>query len=70
MPQEGNRTLSQAVRGSGLSAPEMPEWKKASFGKAPTYGKRTDLSIVEQRRVPPIFKLKEQLRRRSRRTAS
>ena len=42
--------------------PEMPEWKKVSFGgvKA-SYGKKTQLSILEQRQGLPIYKLRENL---------
>lgn len=40
----------------------MPEWMKhvTAGGKA-TYGKRTNLSIKEQRESLPIFKLKNEL---------
>ena len=42
--------------------PEMPEWKKASFGGGrAAYGKKTNLSIVEQRQSLPIYKLRENL---------
>lgn len=39
--------------------PEMPEWKRVSFGGA--YGKKTSLSILEQRQGLPIYKLRENL---------
>ena len=42
--------------------PEMPEWKKVSFGGVrAAYGKKTNLSIVEQRQGLPIFRLRENL---------
>lgn len=42
--------------------PEAPEWWKASFGGAKvSYGKKTSLSIVQQRQNLPIFKLKSEL---------
>lgn len=42
--------------------PEMPEWKKVSFGGVrAAYGKKTNLSIVEQRQGLPIYKLRENL---------
>ncbi|XP_064401685.1 ATP-dependent RNA helicase DHX8-like isoform X2 [Halichondria panicea] len=42
--------------------PEMPEWKKASFGgNKASYGKKTPLSLLEQRQGLPIYKLKENL---------
>ena len=40
---------------------DVPEWKKATFGKKVSYGKRTDLTIVEQRKGLPIYQLKAQL---------
>ena len=42
--------------------PEMPEWKKVSFGGVrAAYGKKTNLSILEQRQGLPIYKLRENL---------
>lgn len=49
-----------------LTAPagsqDLPEWKKAvtAGGKA-TFGKRTNMSILEQRQSLPIYKLKDEL---------
>lgn len=44
------------------SAQDLPEWKKAvtAGGKA-TFGKRTNMSILEQRQSLPIYKLKDEL---------
>ena len=41
---------------------DLPEWKKAVFGggKA-SFGKKTDLSIIEQRQSLPIYKFKDEL---------
>ncbi len=39
----------------------MPEWKKDAFGKAPTFGKRSSLTMKEQRESLPIFKLRSEL---------
>ena len=40
----------------------MPEWKKVSFGGVrAAYGKKTNLSILEQRQALPIYKLRENL---------
>lgn len=55
------RALAQELRGVGLGAMEMPEWKKAALGKAPTFGIRDNRSIKEQRESLPIFKLREPL---------
>ena len=42
--------------------PELPEWKKASFGgNKASYGRRTTLSILEQRHGLPIYKLRDNL---------
>ena len=42
--------------------PEMPEWKRVSFGGVrAAYGKKTNLSILEQRQGLPIYKLRENL---------
>ncbi|KAK9208431.1 hypothetical protein WN944_000785 [Citrus x changshan-huyou] len=61
MPETGERHLAQELRGVGLSARDMPEWKKNAYGKAFTFGQRSKLSIQEQRRSLPIFKLKNEL---------
>ena len=55
------RALAQELRGIGLGAVEVPEWKKASLGKAPTFGIQDNRSIKEQRESLPIFKLRDQL---------
>lgn len=40
----------------------LPEWKRKAFGgNQVSYGKKTELSILQQRESLPIFKLKEQL---------
>ena len=61
MPEGGERHLAQELRGVGLSAYDQPEWKKDAFGKAPTYGQRSKLSMQEQRQSLPVFKLKREL---------
>ncbi|XVF73182.1 hypothetical protein PTKIN_Ptkin12aG0180500 [Pterospermum kingtungense] len=61
MPETGERHLAQELRGVGMSAYDMPEWKKDAFGKALTFGQRSDLSIQEQRQSLPIYKLKKEL---------
>ena len=41
---------------------DIPEWKKHAFGgNKASYGKKTAMSILEQRESLPIYKLKEQL---------
>lgn len=61
MPETGERHLAQELRGVGLSAYDMPEWKKDAYGKALTFGQRSKLSIQEQRHSLPIYKLKKEL---------
>uniref|UniRef100_A0A6N2K9R9 RNA helicase n=1 Tax=Salix viminalis TaxID=40686 RepID=A0A6N2K9R9_SALVM len=61
MPETGERHLAQELRGVGLSAYDMPEWKKDAFGKALTFGQRSKLSMQEQRQSLPIYKLKKEL---------
>ncbi|KZV21612.1 ATP-dependent RNA helicase [Dorcoceras hygrometricum] len=61
MPETGERHLAQELRGVGLSAYDMPEWKKDAYGKALTFGQRSKLSLQEQRQSLPIYKLKNEL---------
>ena len=45
-----------------VAPPELPEWKKASFGgNKASYGRKTQLSILEQRQGLPIYKLRNNL---------
>ena len=42
--------------------PELPEWKRVSFGgNKASYGRKTSLSILEQRHGLPIYKLRNEL---------
>ncbi|XP_021747081.1 probable pre-mRNA-splicing factor ATP-dependent RNA helicase DEAH5 [Chenopodium quinoa] len=61
MPETGERHLAQELRGVGLSAYDMPEWKKEAYGKALAFGQKSKLSIQEQRNSLPIYKLKKEL---------
>ncbi|KAJ3112717.1 DEAH-box ATP-dependent RNA helicase prp22 [Phlyctochytrium bullatum] len=61
MPAPGERLFSQDLRGYGQLEPNIPEWKKKTFGAATTFGKVTNLSIKEQRESLPIYKLRDQL---------
>ncbi|KAM5582342.1 putative pre-mRNA-splicing factor ATP-dependent RNA helicase DEAH5 [Rosa sericea] len=61
MAQNGERHLAQELRGVGLSAYDMPEWKKDTYAKAMSFGKRSSLSIQEQRNSLPVYKLREEL---------
>ncbi|KAJ0881939.1 putative RNA helicase [Helianthus annuus] len=61
MPESGERHLAQELMGVGLSAYDMPDWKKDSFGTTLTFGQRSKLSLQEQRQSLPIHKLKKEL---------
>ncbi|XP_047148296.1 probable pre-mRNA-splicing factor ATP-dependent RNA helicase DEAH5 [Vigna umbellata] len=60
MPEKGERHLAHELRGVGLSAFDMPEWKRNS-GKSISFGPKSKLSIPEQRRSLPIYRLKNEL---------
>ena len=45
----------------GLGTYEMPDWKNAAMGKAPTFGINDARTMKEQRESLPIFKLRDQL---------
>ncbi|XP_053202903.1 ATP-dependent RNA helicase DHX8-like [Panonychus citri] len=61
MEENESRGLAANARSSN-SVPELPEWKKhISGGTKASYGKKTQLSIIEQRESLPIFKLKDEL---------
>ena len=50
------------MRGVGLANEDMPEWKRATFGgNKASYGKKTNLTILEQRQGLPIYKLRQEL---------
>uniref|UniRef100_A0A6B2EC10 RNA helicase n=1 Tax=Phlebotomus kandelakii TaxID=1109342 RepID=A0A6B2EC10_9DIPT len=62
LPEEDSRALAANVRGIGMSTQEVPEWKKHVIGgKKSSFGKKTDMSLIEQRQSLPIFKLREDL---------
>ena len=50
------------MRGIGVMPVDIPEWKRYTCGgNQVSYGKKTELSLLQQRESLPIFKLKEQL---------
>ncbi len=61
MAQAADKVFAQDLRGNaiGQKAAEIPTWKEAN--KAVTYGKITSLSIQDQRKTLPIYKLRDQL---------
>jgi ATP-dependent RNA helicase DHX8/PRP22 len=58
---QDDRQLAAEVKSTGLAARDVPEWKQKAFGKATAYGQRSSLSIAQQRKGLPIYKLREQL---------
>lgn len=65
-PVKGDSSVFYADVKAGIlpnsNAPnELPEWKRATFGKNPTLGRITTLSIKEQRESLPIFQFREEL---------
>jgi ATP-dependent RNA helicase DHX8/PRP22 len=63
MAGPGQRKFATDLRNAqSSSAPEaMPEWKRIAQGKEQSLGKRTSLSIKEQRESLPVFKFRDQL---------
>ena len=62
MPNRDAQTSSQSKGGAGTILADIPEWKRQAFGgKKASYGRKTELSIMEQRESLPIYKLKDQL---------
>lgn len=63
-PLPEDETKLNSARGIGLQSQDLPEWKKHVIGgKKSSFGKKTNLSILEQRQSLPIYKLKEELRK-------
>ncbi|XP_034563460.1 ATP-dependent RNA helicase DHX8-like [Notolabrus celidotus] len=62
MPDYEGRQIAANMRGIGAMPPDLPAWKRYAFGgNQVSYGKKTELSILQQRESLPIYKLKEQL---------
>jgi len=63
MAQGQDKIFAQDLRGNilGQKASEVPQWKQETFNKATTFGKITSLSIGDQRKSLPIYKLRDPL---------
>ncbi|WWC59905.1 uncharacterized protein I303_102467 [Kwoniella dejecticola CBS 10117] len=61
MANQNERQFASDIKGNllGQKASQLPAWKAAN--KVVSYGKITSLSIQEQRRSLPIYKLRDQL---------
>lgn len=63
MSKDTDKLFAQDLRGNlrGQQAGAEPAWKQATFNKATTFGEHTSLSIQDQRKSLPIYKLRDQL---------
>jgi hypothetical protein len=62
LPEGGKRHLAADMKGLGSEQKDMPEWQRASLGGTKvSYGKKTTMSIIEQRESLPIYALKREL---------
>jgi ATP-dependent RNA helicase DHX8/PRP22 len=61
MAQEQDKVFAQDLRGNIMGQNNAAQWKEQTFNKATTYGKITSLSIQDQRKSLPIYKLREPL---------
>ncbi|KIJ66187.1 hypothetical protein HYDPIDRAFT_86464 [Hydnomerulius pinastri MD-312] len=63
MAKESEKMFAQDLRGNlrDQKAGEVPKWRESTFNKATTYGEITSLSIQDQRKSLPIYKLREPL---------
>ncbi|OAP62716.1 hypothetical protein AYL99_01943 [Fonsecaea erecta] len=53
--------LRQAQQQSSRAIEAVPEWKRATQGKNQSYGRRTDMTIKQQRESLPVFHFRKQL---------
>lgn len=63
MSQQSDKVFAQDMRGNqmGQKQNEAPGWRQQTFNKATTFGKITSLSIGDQRKSLPIYKLRNAL---------
>lgn len=63
MAKETEKVFAQDLRGHlrGQKAHEVSSWKESSLNKTTTYGEITSLSIQDQRKSLPIYKLRDPL---------
>jgi ATP-dependent RNA helicase DHX8/PRP22 len=63
MSKDSEKVFAQDLRGNirGQKANEQPKWKEATFNKATTYGEISKLSIQDQKKSLPIYKLRDPL---------
>ncbi|KAJ7283259.1 P-loop containing nucleoside triphosphate hydrolase protein [Mycena rebaudengoi] len=63
MSTEADKMFAQDLRGNlkGQKAGEVPKWKESTFNKSTAFGEITSLSIQDQRKSLPIYKLRDPL---------
>lgn len=62
MTKPNDRQFAQDAKAMARKSGElMPEWKRETLGKSGTFGKRTNLSIKEQRETLPVFRLRSDI---------
>jgi ATP-dependent RNA helicase DHX8/PRP22 len=63
MANQGEKTFAQDLRGAlkSANANEVPGWKQSTFNKATAFGEQTTLTIQDQRKSLPIYKLRDPL---------
>lgn len=63
MAKDSEKVFAQDLRGNlrDQKAGEVPKWRESTFNKATTYGEITSLSIQDQRKSLPIYKLRDPL---------
>ena len=62
MPNQQPGEAAAASSGYGGMPQEMPEWKRhITGGTKASYGKRTEMSLIEQRNSLPIYQFKDEL---------
>ena len=58
----GSRAIASALKGLGNQEQELSEWKRETLARSGvSFGKRTNLTLKEQRESLPIFKFRDNL---------
>lgn len=62
-PMAEQKILASQVRGAPTAKPDTaaPEWRRDARNKEVSYGKRTNMTIKQQRESLPIYKFRDQL---------
>jgi ATP-dependent RNA helicase DHX8/PRP22 len=62
LPEVDVRTLAANMHGIGLTNQDLPEWKKHVIGeKKGLFGRKTDMTLLEQWQSLPICRMKDEL---------